>query len=868
MISTRLPRFRAFTRFIASLAVALPLAWTNPGEAQISRQLPSPVAATQFESMLRDAGFGESLKDVALPLHEAYFERFRDFEKREVDPIVEAAAKLPVFGQSIEDAKRDAENRRRVFQRAGQLDDQLVDELTALLPAPDAWRSGRVRMALARRRCASLTPMMGMQAKALDFTLRSAPVLSQIDADNVNIIQTALDAYEAELTRLLSRYAEAAFARIVRSAELREEMGIGNGPALGENGAAPDPEQLRAQFEQMAELRRRAGEETTAASARIRKHHRDGLDQVLPFMRPDEAWRMRDYMMSALYPLIRTKSEFASVFETARKMRSDGDLDRTTWESVQSLAGTYELSARALLMELMALSDARMAESAPEGFLIGVGGEQEESPEEKKANRIKEDLAALDERDTAALRTILGLPQPEPKRQVAVERQGIDLAQVLGGEVQIEGSAIMIGASGGGEMVVLSGDDLADGMMFNPFGGGNSRIPRPMNRDELDALATATGFAGDARAVFDEIVARAAEARNTAEKEHAPPAPSFESSEGGMSFTIQLSGDGGEIMGGGDSTALFDAIDTLEEQLFDELRAVAAADRAESVEAARRARARMRLLPGESGEQAVDLVDVAKVAALAEAAQSRIANELRAWDESSVPTIRSMRSEVATFEAERMKLFEQATTETVQEGSNGDTQVARAIALEGDTMERMEKVDRGIAQARARVADLNRRTYELMSALLEGDAASQTALRRAFLRAANPSSYRLPRDLEPFFTKATAIVGESESGKTAAAALRAEWIEAREARLEAYLAEKSAGGTASLGGDSPEAGMRRMQLDMRERKKLREDLEQLEATIFRRLQELLLTEVGADKAAELGELPKKRRGMPMIQFGG
>ena len=73
---------------------------------------------------------------------------------------------------------------------------------------------------------------------------------------------------------------------------------------------------------------------------------------------------------------------------------------------------------------------------------------------------------------------------------------------------------------------------------------------------------------------------------------------------------------------------------------------------------------------------------------------------------------------------------------------------------------------------------------------------------------------------------------------------------------------------ASLGGDSPEAGMRRIQLDMRERKKLREDLEQLEATIFRRLQELLLTEVGADKAAELGELPKKRRGMPMIQFGG
>ena len=55
---------------------------------------------------------------------------------------------------------------------------------------------------------------------------------------------------------------------------------------------------------------------------------------------------------------------------------------------------------------------------------------------------------------------------------------------------------------------------------------------------------------------------------------------------------------------------------------------------------------------------------------------------------------------------------------------------------------------------------------------------------------------------------------------------------------------------------------------MRERKKLREDLEQIESTCFRKLQEALIVDVGADKAKELGELPaRKRPQMPMIQIG-
>ena len=72
----------------------------------------------------------------------------------------------------------------------------------------------------------------------------------------------------------------------------------------------------------------------------------------------------------------------------------------------------------------------------------------------------------------------------------------------------------------------------------------------------------------------------------------------------------------------------------------------------------------------------------------------------------------------------------------------------------------------------------------------------------------------------------------------------------------------------SLASD-PEAGMQQMQVRMRERKKLREDLEQIEATIFRRLQEALVTEVGAEKAQAIGELPARRRApVGTIQIGG
>jgi hypothetical protein len=426
-------------------------------------------------------------------------------------------------------------------------------------------------------------------------------------------------------------------------------------------------------------------------------------------------------------------------------------------------------------------------------------------------------------------------------------------------------------AGGDGEAVVLSSDDMGEGGFFlGGFSGGDARVPKPMTREDIDTLAKRLGFADDARPVFDEIVARAAEARNVAEQE-LKPARQIEASGdegGGMTMTFTI-GDGGEMSfgGGGDNTALIAAIEKAEETMFDELKAAAAADKGDAVEAARRARARVRLLPGETGVQAVDIVSVSEKSALAEGAAAKVAPAVRAWDEASVNAIRSMKAEIKRLEAERQEVMQLATKEVTDDDGNGSVNVSRSVQIDGEQAKKLEDIERRIGTTRNRVGDANKDTLRNMLSALDGDDSAQTALRRAFYRAANPSVYRTPRELEPFFTKAAAIAGLSDSGKKAVASLRAEWIEARESRCEEFVAAQEK--RVDSPGLDPGAGMQQMQARQRERKKLREDLEQVESTMFRKLQDALIVDVGADKAKEIGELPaRKRPQMPTIQFGG
>jgi hypothetical protein len=399
------------------------------------------------------------------------------------------------------------------------------------------------------------------------------------------------------------------------------------------------------------------------------------------------------------------------------------------------------------------------------------------------------------------------------------------------------------------------------------LGGGGSSIPRPMTREEIDALAKKLGFEKDTRPMFDEIVARCAEARNIAEKELAPSAPILSTGdESGMSVTLTLSGEGGVSIGGGDNTKVIEAIEVAEETMFDELKAVVAADKTEANDAARRARARARLLIGESGMRGVDIVSVIERSDIPNAARAKIAADLKSWDENSVAAIRSMQAEVKDLARQQDEAFAEATTETTVDDGQGGIQSTRGVNIDDELSERLEQIENRRSKSRERVAELNRQTVDTIIAALEGDVAVQKTVRRGFLHAANPSAYKGARDLEPYFTKAEAIAGLTANGKAAVNAVRAEWIEARETRCEEFIdAQEQASKQGGASGAAKE--MQQIQNLTRERKKLRDDLEQVEATLFRKLQDVLMVDLGAEKAQELGELPvKKRSSMPSFQF--
>ena len=868
-----------------AVALAAPIALTTRADAQLGRQLPSPVSAAQLEIMLRFAGLPDTTKDAALPLHEAYFERFREFEKREVDPALARPNDSPFdLARSVDEARKEADLRRRVFQRAAQLDDQLTDEIAAVLPENGSWKSRRIRAALSRRRSAMLAPAFGTMGKSFEYSMRSAPVITQIDPDAANIVNTALETYEGELTRQLARYAEASFVRIVKAAEIREEMGIGatlaipaqgegkgEGKGEGEAKATPPAEEW---FAKMREAQHRANEDTAKIATRIRKLHREALDQVMPLVHPNQAMSLRDHLVAALYPMLRSKSEFNTVYAIAKAMNDKAELDRSKWRDVEDLSAAHDMATRAIVFEMMDAVDKMLEAGAGDSGMVMLfnsdGANEADAQKREKSDRLRNSLESLEASNAATLRATIGIAAPDSKTTAQLGREGIQGA-LEGAMGQMAGVQIaMVG--GDGEMVVLSGDDFTigeGGMVLGGLGlgGDGSSIPRPMTREEIDALANKLGFEKDTRPMFDEIVARCAEARNIAEKELAPSAPTLSTgSEGGMSMTFTLSGEDGVSIGGGDNTKVIEAIEVAEETMFDELKAVVAADKTDANDAARRARARARLLIGESGMRGVDIVSVIERSDIPNAARAKIATDLKSWDETSVAAIRSMQAEVKDLTRQQDEAFAEATTETTVDDGHGGIQSTLGVSIDSDLSERLEQIANRRSKSRERVAELNRRTVDTIVEALEGDVVAQTTVRRGFLHAANPSVYKGARDLEPYFTKAEAIAGLTANGKAAVNAVRAEWIEARETRCEEFIdAQEQASKQGGASGAAKE--MQQIQNLTRERKKLRDDLEQVEATLFRKLQDVLIVDLGAEKAQELGELPvKKRSSMPSFQI--
>jgi len=192
--------------------------------------------------------------------------------------------------------------------------------------------------------------------------------------------------------------------------------------------------------------------------------------------------------------------------------------------------------------------------------------------------------------------------------------------------------------------------------------------------------------------------------------------------------------------------------------------------------------------------------------------------------------------------------------------------VNRSVSFSGEATEKMERLGRREVESRDRIVSMTKSSLDAMLEALAGDATAQKAMRRGYLRAANPSTYRRMRDLEPFFERALRAVGDDTDAKDTVLAIKSELDEAREARCEAFLDERERTKKAAEAGDTMDLGG--MQSRLRENKRLAEDLGQIEATLFRRLVDFVSATAGAEKAKEIGDLPLNERRQPSIRFGG
>lgn len=862
----------ALSAFLATVPFGAPEA-----HAQAMR-LPGPVTAAQLERALADAGLAGKARDQALLLHEAYFESFRAFEDREVVPTLDQRRGDFDMARSSEDARKDASTRRRLLARAAQLDNGFVDELMATLSGDDQLRAESLRTALARRRSAALLPQFGVGSRLISFDLRSAPVLATLEPAVRDAVKPALDAYDADLTRLVERAGQAALDRSVRAAELRETRQVAGTPPVVEDGVEPDQESVGTWFREMQILQKEASQELVESVARLRRLHRDTLSAIEPSLPALAVFDLRAHLLSGAYPMTAARRPFAAVVEALRSKRESGGLGDDAWTSALDLVAAHESSMRTPLEAMLAAADA-----VPDaGDMVFLDGEREETPEAARLARAREAFLEADGRGADALRAALGLEggaaQAAGGRTVEINGASIDLGELLGGAIgggdggaEVSGAVQIVvgGVAGDGEMIVLGGDDLdGSGMMFmGGPGGGGMRMPKPMTRGELDALFATSGADRALRTAFDTLADEMARERADA-TEGLGSEPMTLDGEGSMSFTIAVGEDGAAFEPPsperiGEARA---RIDASEEAFFDGVKAIAAGDRLDEVERARRIRARARLATGERGAAALDPVAVALEAAVDDRTRATALTALDGWDLASVDLLRGARRELDALDAERTKLFEEATVETVSQTSDGGASVTREVAFDGGIASRMQEIETKSKAVRDRVERANRDAVAGALAALEAEPAAARTLRRAFQRGLHPGVYARFDALQATFAKARELVTD-ESLATVLDALEDEWRETRETRCDEAVADIEA--RAAKPAAEPGAfDIADLQARTRESRRLRGDLAQIDSAIHRRVVDLVTGAVGADLAKTLPPAPGARGpARPMIQFG-
>jgi hypothetical protein len=874
---------------LASLLATLPLASTR-ASAQSTR-LPGPATAAQIEGYLGAAGLEGKARDQALLLHESYFERFRDFEDREVAPALEELRRDFNMTVSVEDARRDAATRRRLLSRAAQIDNQFVDEFLSSLTGDEQIRGERLRGALARRRAAALLPQFGTGSRVIGHDLRSSPAFATLEPAVRDAIAPALDAYDADLTRLVERAGQAAIDRSIRAAELRELRPVGGTPPVVEDGVEPDQAAVENWFRDMQLLQKEASQELVEAVARLRKLHRDTLLAIEPSLPSLAVFDLRAHLLSGAYPMILPRRPFGEVVAILRAKRDGGSMDDAAWASALDLVGAHESSMRGSLEALLAAADA--VPERGDMMVFGNDGGEVETPEAARLARAQEVFLDADRRGADSLRTTLGLGEGStqaggrPPASIEINGAAIDLGDLLGGVGggidggPVEGGSVqvVVGVAGmggdGGEMIVLGGDELDDsGMVFMGMGGpgGGPRIPKPMSRETLDDVLAASGADAAMRPAFDALVEQLARERDEATKDLGSAQTGLGDEPGGMRFSITLADDGAvsPALSAQVAREAIARIEVSEEAFFDGVRAIAAGDRLDEVERARRVRARTRLVSGERGETAIDPVAVALVATIDEDDRAAALTALEGWDLSSVDALRGARRDLDALEDERTRLFEEATkTTSIEEGADG-RQAASAISFDDGLGERMMDIDRRSKAVRDRIARANRDAIAAALDALGADTVAQRTLRRALHRELHPAVYARFGTLDATFAQARQLVAD-EALLVVLDTLEEEWRESREVRCEEAVAdlEDRAREASRAGTEAPMADFASMQARMQERRRLRGDLVQLDAAIHRRVVDLVTGAVGAERAEDLPPAPGSRQGgRPMLRFGG
>lgn len=832
------------------------------------REVPPPVPSTEVISLLERAGLSNADAALAVTAHEVYFERYRDFERAEVDRWLRSRegsfAGMLQGGGSAAEVEKDVTTRRRLIASAKQLDDQLASEIAAKLPAEKQQVADALRDALARRRASIVVRAIGGGFESRPFSLADFPDFATIASEARAQVQPILAVYEQELTRLWDRALVLAIDRPLRIAELRANRGIA-APVMpapaAEGEAAPAFDQ--AVFEQywrsLQDLRREASADADAARRKVKDFHRLTLAQLEAVLDANAARNVRRWMIREKYPLLHEKGTPEPLFAEAAELHDADKLDDAAWGSVEAERAAYDAEVHPIVDEVMKLSDA----DSNSGMIMFFEAGQQQS--DKQA--ILERKSLVDARSVERMRAILGKPADEvTPPQVSqggmsftIDGGTIDLGEALGEAVT---ASVMIGVGdGNGEMIIVSGDEFSGGSFASMgYGGGDRRIAKAMSRADADALAKRLSISEAERVVFDAVFEDYALNGKNIEASFSPKSDHSADDSPQVMFGAMraMQGQLAELRG---------AIEAADASFFADLGVVCpTAMESGALAAAEHARARALATSGEAPSAAT--ADIAEAFIAAEVSAEGRASALEsvtAWEQEASPQFTSRAHELDAIARQRMQLENEMQIEMTHSESAGGVSQSTTVTVAGDNEKILDKMLTLEARQTALSVKAEKSNLaalgNICAALPEVDG---TKLRRAWQRLAYPRVYDAGSSAEGIFVKALALRELSAEQRAAIEVMKSEYNEAVEALAGEFIA-RPAPARANL-GDGPEGlNIVAMQTAERERKRLTADREELNQSAVRRLKETL----GADLGAKVGDLPVKKKRSPMqFQIGG